>query len=587
MAEARVERRLAAILAADVAGYSRLMGVDEEGTLAALKGLRNSIIDPKIAEHRGRIVKTTGDGALVEFASAVDAVRCAAEIQCAMAARNVDAPAERRIEFRIGINLGDIVIEDGDIFGDGVNIAARLEAMAESGGIVVSEDTYRQVRDKLDATFEDAGEQRLKNIVRPMRVYRVRLNRTTQAAPRPLPLPDKPSIAVLAFQNMSGDPAQDYFADGMSEDIITALSRMRWLFVIARNSSFTYKGRAVDLKQVGRELGVRYLLEGSVRKAANKVRITGQLIDTATGTHLWADRFDGAIEDVFDLQDQVTMSVVGAIAPAIERAEIERAKRKATDNLEAYDYYLRGLGCHYQWTKSATEEALCLCYKAIELDPDFGPAYGIASRSHVWKRANGWVSDLERETAEALKIARRGVEAGVDDALALCGCGFALAYIGRELEAGATFIDRALAIDQNSSAAWHVSSFVRTWLGQPDLAFEHEMRALRLSPLDPRTGQMQFAAGLAQFCAGNVDEAASWAGKAVQALPNWPLGVGFTAASYALGDREEEARKMAAHLYELLGPEVRIADVTGLFPFRRPQDTIRLADGLRKAGLPD
>src|ERR1039458_5147290 len=302
MAEARVERRLAAILAADVAGYSRLMGVDEEGTLAALKACRREFIDPKIAEHRGRIVKTTGDGALVEFASAVDAARCAIEIQRVMAKRNATIPEARRIEFRIGINVGDIISDEGDIYGDGVNIAARVESLASPGAICLSEDAYKQIKGKVELDVSDMGEQQLKNIAQPVRVYSVRLD---GALERPvLVLPDKPSIAVLAFQNMSGDPEQEYFVDGMAEDIITALSRMSWLFVIARNSSFTYKGKAVDVKQVGRELGVRYVLEGSVRKAGNKVRITGQLIDASTGRHLWADKFDGALEDVFGLQDQ-------------------------------------------------------------------------------------------------------------------------------------------------------------------------------------------------------------------------------------------------------------------------------------------
>jgi TolB-like protein/class 3 adenylate cyclase len=318
----RVDRKLVAILAADVAGYSRLMGADEEGTLSRLKLHRRELIDPKIAERRGRIVKTTGDGMLVEFGSVVDAVRCAIDVQRGMAERNAESSDDARIAFRVGINLGDIIIDGDDIHGDGVNVAARLEAIAEPGGICISDAAYQQVRDRLDAAFEDSGEQALKNIARPVRVYRVRLNGGPAPAASPaLALPDKPSIAVLPFQNMSGDPEQEYFADGMVEEIITALSRFRQLFVIARNSSFTYKGRAVDVKQVGRELGVRYVLEGSVRKAASRVRITGQLIDAATGAHLWADRFDGGLEDVFELQDQITASVVGAIAPKLEQAE--------------------------------------------------------------------------------------------------------------------------------------------------------------------------------------------------------------------------------------------------------------------------
>jgi TolB-like protein/class 3 adenylate cyclase len=316
MAEARVERRLAAILAADVAGYSRLMGNDEEGTLAALKTYRRELIDPKVAEHRGRIVKTTGDGVLVEFASAVDATRCAVEIQRAMAERSAVIPEDRRVEFRIGINVGDIIIDESDIYGDGVNIAARVESLARPGAICLSENAYNQIKGKLALDVSDMGEQHLKNIAQPVRVYSVRPDGAPERAV--LVLPDKPSIAVLPFQNMSGDPEQEYFADGVVEDIITALSRIRWLFVIARNSSFTYKGRAVDVKQVGRELGVRYVLEGSVRKAANRVRVTGQLIDVSTGAHLWGDRFEGALEDIFDLQDQVTASVIGAIAPQLE-----------------------------------------------------------------------------------------------------------------------------------------------------------------------------------------------------------------------------------------------------------------------------
>jgi adenylate cyclase len=323
MAEARVERRLAAILAADVAGYSRLMGVDEEGTLAALKDLRKSLIDPKITEHRGRIVKTTGDGALVEFASAVDASRCALEIQRAMSERNVDIPGDRRIELRIGINVGDIIIDGGDIFGDGVNVAARLEGLAEPGGICVSGRVQEDVEGKIGIAVEDAGEQQLKNIARPVRVYRVGVGAGEPAGSRQtMTLPDKPSIAVLPFQNMSGDPEQEYFVDGMVDDIITGLSRIKWLFVIARNSTFTYKGSAVDVKRVGRELGVRYVLEGSVRKLADRVRITGQLIDAATGAHVWAERYDRKSDDIFALHDEIALSVVGAIEPSLRRAEI-------------------------------------------------------------------------------------------------------------------------------------------------------------------------------------------------------------------------------------------------------------------------
>ena len=336
MSSEPVERRLTAILAADVAGYSRLIGADEEGTLAQLKAFRKTLVDPTIAKHRGRIVKTTGDGMLVEFASAVDAARCAVEVQRGMAGENTEVPQAKRIEFRIGIHLGDIIIDDNDIFGDGVNIAARLESIAVPGGISISRAVHDQVRDRINVCFDDKGEIALKNIARPVQVFAISGAKESKTTVSPkskpaLALPDKPSIAVLPFTNMSGDPEQDYFADGMVEEIITALSHFRQLFVIARNSSFTYKGRSVDVKQVGRELGVRYVLEGSVRKSANRVRITGQLVDAATGAHLWAERFDGGLGDIFDLQDQVTESVVGAIAPVVEKAEIERAKRKPTE----------------------------------------------------------------------------------------------------------------------------------------------------------------------------------------------------------------------------------------------------------------
>ncbi len=474
MSSEHVERRLAAILAADVAGYSRLMGIDEEGTLAQLKAFRKTLVDPKIAEHRGRIVKTTGDGMLVEFASAVDAVRCAVEVQRGMAEQNADVPQVKRIEFRIGIHVGDIIIDDDDIFGDGVNIAARLESDREPGGICISDERTSRSAARSSIVFDDMGEN-TEEYRRPMRAVRgahgrERLDSNDRFAcrePQPLPLPDKPSIAVLPFNNMSGDPEQDYFADGMVEDIITALSRFKALFVIARNSSFTYKGRAVDVKQVGRELGVRYVLEGSVRKAANRVRITGQLVDTATGAHLWADRFDGGLDDIFDLQDQVTESVVGAIAPAVEKAEIERAKRKPTESLDAYALYLRGLAKLYQFgNRQANDEALRLFNSAIELDPDFASAYGRAAFCYAGAKVNGWISDTANEIAEVTRLAQRAVELGKDDAIALAASGWALAYVVRDLEGAAGLIDRALVLNSNLAEAWFCGGWVKNWLGR-------------------------------------------------------------------------------------------------------------------------
>ena len=390
MGDERVERRLAAILAADVVGYSRLVGIDEEGTLAALKALRKSLIDPKVTEHRGRIVKNTGDGALVEFASAVDAVRCAVETQREMADRTINIPEDRRIEFRIGINIGDIVIEEGDIFGDGVNIAVRLESIAAPGGVCISEDVYRQVRGKFDATFEDIGEQKLKNIVQPVRVYRMRIVGTSAGASTGehsanLPLPDKPSIAVLAFQNMSGDVEQEYFADGIAEDIITALSKSRWLFVIARNSSFTYKGRSVDVKQIGRELGVRYVLEGSVRKSGNRVRITAQLIEAATGAHMWAERYDRDLADIFAVQDEITGSVATAIEPTMAQAEQQRASRKRPDSLDAWEAYHRGLWHFLKHEPGENDQARLFFQRAIDLDRGFAPGYYGLAMTHIWE----------------------------------------------------------------------------------------------------------------------------------------------------------------------------------------------------------
>jgi adenylate cyclase len=584
MAKTRVERRLAAILAADVAGYSRLMGADEEGTLAALKAHRRELIDPKIAEHRGRIVKTTGDGALVEFASAVDAVRCATEIQRAMAERNAAIPEDRRIEFRIGINVGDIIIDEGDIYGDGVNIAARVESLASPGSICISDHGYQQIKGKLALDVSDMGEHQLKNIAQLVRTYSIRLD---GALTRPvLALPNKPSIAVLPFQNMSGDPEQEYFADGMVEDIITALSRMRSLFVIARNSSFTYKGQAVDVKEVGRGLGVRYVLEGSVRKAANRVRITGQLIDTTTGAHLWADRFDGALEDIFDLQDQVATSVVGAIAPKLEQAEIERAKRKPTESLVAYDYFLRGSERAYQRTQESVGEALSLFRKSIELDPDFAVPYGMAAWCYNHRQANRWMVDRTQEIAETARLARRAVELGKDDAVALASGGFALGYVVHDFEASKHFIDRARALNPNLAFAWYASGWLRIWLGEPDIAVKHFTYFSRLSPLDPNMCGVHCGIAFAHVFAGNYDAAMSHAERALSEKPNWHQALRAAAIANALGGRMEQAQKAMARLRQI-DPALRISNHKDVTPLRRPEDMARYAEGLRRAGLPE
>jgi TolB-like protein/class 3 adenylate cyclase/Tfp pilus assembly protein PilF len=572
-----------AVLAADVAGYSRLVGADEEGSLVQWKAHWHGLIDPKIKEHQGRVVRITGDGLLVEFASVIAAVRCAVEVQRAMGASNAEVSQEKRIEFRMGINVGDMIIDGTDMWGEGVNVAARLEALAEPGGICVSGRVQEDVRGKIDVAFEDMGERQLKNIAQPVRVYRVRLD---GAVVRPAPaLPDKPSIAVLPFNNMSGDPEQEYFADGMVEEIITALSRTRWLFVIARNSSFIYKGRAVDVKQVGHELGVRYVLEGGVRKAANRVRITAQLIDVSTGAHLWADRFDGSLEDIFDLQDQVTASVVGAIARKLEQAEIERAKRKPTESLDAYDYFLRGMANTHQMTRETYSEALRLFNRAIELDPSFASAHGGAAYCYSLAKSIG--QRMERkEITEATRLARRAVELGQEDAVALTIGGIALAYVGGDVEDGAAAIDRALVLNPNLAAAWHFSGWVRVYLGEPGAAIEHLTQAMRLSPLDPYAVGMNTAMAFAHFFAGRYDEAWLWADKAVRGEPRFFPAVRIAAASSALAGRLEDAQNFMTRLRQR-DPTFRVSHVKTASTLRRPEDRMRFAEGLRKAGLPE
>ena len=577
-------RRLAAVLAADIAGYSTLMGADEARTVRDLKG-HQAVVLPMVAEFGGRVIDTAGDGILAEFPSVVNAVKCAVAIQSKMAERNSAIEAECRMQFRVGINIGDVVYDEVRIYGDGINVAARLEGIAEPGGICISSKVYEEINGRIELAFEDIGEQQLKNIARKVRVYRVRLNSVAPTAAQ-LALPDKPSIAVLPFQNMSGDPEQDYFADGIVEEIITALSRIRWLFVIARNSSFTYKGRAVDVKQVGRELGVRYVLEGSVRNAANRVRVTGQLIDSATGAHLWADRFDGALDDVFDLQDKVTASVVGAIAPKLQQAEIERAKRKPTDSLDAYDHFLRGMASIHLGTRQDIDEALRLFYRAIELDRDFASAYGMAAWCFVWRKVNGWIGNRAQAIAEAARLARAAVDLGADDAVALSAGGYTLAFVVHDLDAGAAFIDRALVVNPNLASAWQNSGWVKAFLGEPEEAIQRLTHMLRLSPLDPLSFRAQGGIAFAHFLAGRYDETSSWAETALRQRPTFLAAIRELAASHALAGRISEAQQTMARLRQL-DPAMRVVNVKDWVPLRRPDDLARLEDGLRKAGLPE
>jgi TolB-like protein/class 3 adenylate cyclase len=579
---------LAAILAADVAGYSRLVGLDEEGTLGQFKRYRANLIDPKIADHRGRIVRTNGDGMLAEFASAVDAVRCAVDIQLAMASANFNIAATKRVELRIGIHVGDIISDDGDIFGDGVNIAARLEALADPGGISVSARVQEDVEGRIDVVFKDAGEQQLKNIARPVRVYNIHIGRpeAPKASPPMLALPGKPSVAVLPFQNMSGDAEQDYFADGMAEDITTALSRFRLLFVIARNSSFTYKGRAVDVKQVGRELGVRYVLEGSVRKSGPRIRVTGQLIDASTGNHLWADNFDGTLDDIFDLQDKVTSSVVGALIPTMRHAEIERAKHRPTESPDAHLTHMRGVASLYLWTKAGVDEALRLAYEAMKIDPDYSMAYGLAATCYVARKTAGWTTDRAKEMAEVEILTKRGAEVGRNDAWALGSCGFATASILGDLGTAVSLMERALALNANLALMWVESAYVRAWLGEPDLALVHVERAKRLSPVDPHMFTMNGAEALAHFVARRHDEAFASAENALRHNPFFSQATRIAVASAAILGRMEDAKKYFARL-QMLDPELRISNLGDRISFRRPDDFSLLAEGLRKAGVPD
>ncbi len=581
------ERRLAAIMAADVVGYSRMMEADEAGTLAAVDAMRRELIAPRLQERHGRLVKLLGDGLIVEFASVVDAVACAVSIQRAADAAGSQHPPERRVRLRIGVNLGDVVVEGEDLLGDGVILASRLEQLADPGGVLVSGTAYDHLQGKLDYAIEFLGEQHLKNIARPVRVYRVRFDETGAARPAlTLPLPDMPSLAVLPFANLSGDPEQDYFADGMAEEIITALSKISGLFVIARNSSFIYKGRAVDVKQVGRELGVRYVLEGSVRKAGSRMRINGQLIDAASGMHLSADRFDGVLEDVFDLQDQVTASVIAAIAPKLEQAEIARSRRKPTDSLDAYDYYLRGLAALHPWTREGNGEALRLFYRAIELDPEFAAAYGMAARCYAQRKHGGWMTDRRGEVAETERLARRAAELGQDDAVALCTAGIALAFVVGEVDVGAALTERALALNPNLAWAWLFSGWIKAYQGEPDETIVRVARAMRINPTDPHMFSMQIAMAFAHFLAGRPGQALALVPAAARGRPDSIFAELITAASHALLGESAPARSELESLRRI-APELRLGTLNEFFPLRRAEHRARWHEALRLAGLPE
>ena len=556
----RVERRLAAVLAGAVEDYSRLIHVDEETVLTRLKAIRNTIVAPSIASHRGRIVKTVGDSMLAEFASSVDAARCAAAVQRAMAAQNSSQPPDARIDFRIGLHVGDVIVDENDIFGDCVNIAARLQSLAEPGGLCLSDDAYRQIRGKVELIGADLGPQRLKHIAEPVRVWRVsfgddlRFERKGAAIIPPslhldeeaaLELPAKPSIAVLPFENMSEDREQDYFADGLVEDIITALSRFKSLFVIARNSSFAYKGRTVDVKQVGRELGVRYVLEGSVRKAGERLRITGQLIDAASGAQLWAEKFDGPMADVFELQDQVASAVAGVIDPLLLDTEIQRALEQPTSDLTAYHLYLRSLPHIRAWSREDNRQAIALLEQAVDRDGRYGMALASLALCHAHSLLNGWTEDAAGERELTIVWARRALEAAPDDPSTVTSAAGALMNTGENIETLKRLVDGALARNPSHAFAWLWSGWMRTVSGESGLAIRHFETSLRLDPRATRKAFHLTGIGMCHFFEGRLDEACRILEISFNELPSYSLTGWFLAASYAKMGRCDAAREFA------------------------------------------
>src|SRR6516225_7381867 len=564
------------------------MGADEEATLAALKGHRRELIDPLIAQHRGRIFKTTGDGILIEFASVVDAVRFAIVMQQGMEDRNASLPETERIRFRIGINLGDVIIDEGDIFGDGVNVAARLQPLAEPNQICVSASVREQIGEKLPICFLDMGEHGVKNIARPVRVYRVEARAEPSAAgdhdPAPsLALPERPSIAVLPFANRSGDPEQEYFVDGMVEDIITGLSRIKWLFVIARNSSFAYKGKSPDIRQVGRELGVRYVLEGSVRRAANRVRITGQLAEAETGRHIWAERYDRAMDDVFALQDEITASVVGAIEPSLRQAEIERVRRKRPDCLDAYDLVLRAIPFVDIPMPEGASQALQLLGQALTLEPNYALAHGYAAFCHeiLFMRAGG----REENRQAAIRHAHAAITHGRDDAMALTLGGFCIGMVEHDRAAAREAFEAAVALSPSSALTYSMGSIVRAWAGEAERAVEWGEQALRLSPFDPFAFGAWHGVAIGRFRQGRYEDAANAARKAVQRNPGFSYPHAILAAALVKLGHVDEAKAAAARVLALQ-PGFSIAE------FWRVNDTapeiaVPMTEALRVAGLPD
>ena len=583
MAEERLQRRLAAILSADVVGYSRLMGLDEAGTLLRLSALRQELLDPTIAAYSGRIVKLIGDGTLVEFASAVDAVACAIEIQRRMREHVAGSSEANPIQFRIGINVGDIVIEAGDIFGDGVNIAARIEGIAEPGGISISEDTWRQVQGKLAANFVDAGEQTLKNIARPVRIYRLDQAPAAVSATRQptREQSDMPSIAVLAFNNMSGDPEQEYFSDGISEDIITDLSKLPELHVIARNSTFTYKGKPVDVKQIGRELGVGYVLEGSVRKAGNRVRVTGQLIDTTSGAHVWADRFDRDLTDIFAVQDELTREIIAALKVKLTVEQESRLSRKTTIDVEAYNFFLRGREQALLQTKSSNAEARALLERAIAISPNFAAAYAFIAftRLNDYIVGRGETAELSLQTG--LELARRAVAMDDEDPYAH----FVLSVVSiwlRDYETARAEVQRCLALAPSSAEGCLQLANLHYYEGDPAAALDTLNAYLRLDPLYPGLA-LHFVAQ-AQHALGQYEAAVETLKRRLERDPKSETAYALLASCYGHLGQIDESRAAWAQVMRI-APDFSVERRWGILPFRDPAAYAHRVEGLRKAGL--
>jgi adenylate cyclase len=587
MENQRTERKLAAILAADVVGYSRLMGRDEEGTLRRLKAHLGELIEPHIAAHRGRIVKRTGDGLLVDFSSAVEAVRCAVAIQAGMADRNRAALDDSRIEFRIGINLGDVIIEGDDIYGDGVNIAARLEALAEPGAIFVSRAIRDSVRDKLGIVLEDLGEKPVKNIARPVRIFRIGRadsDRTNgvRSASLPPSVPDKPSIAVLPFANMSGDAEQEYFSDGISEDLITDLSKVSALFVIARNSSFTYKGKAVKVQEIGRELGVRFVLEGSIRKAGNRVRITAQLVDAATGGHLWADRFDRDLTDIFATQDEVVQKIVGALAVKLTQREAKQLRRAGTRNIEAYECWLRARELLGRGTRESTVQCRTMHRRALEIDPNFSAPYAGLAFAAVSDYVNAWVDEPARALEEAERWARRAIELDDQQPVGHVALGNVLVWCRRHDDALAA-LNRAVELDHNYAQGHALIGMALMYSGRAAAALEPFATAMRLDPLHPNI-VLHLVAQM-HFSLGHDEIAATYLLERIARNPNTDASRMLLAACYGHLGRAEEARAAWAELLRV-NPDFSLTQRAGVLPYKDTSDFQRIVEGLAKAGLP-